>query len=121
LKSNDRFLIFLTVFLLCLVSLIPSGTGELKNHFGEKGIDPEVTYELVFGTESDSAMEATGFVKLPTHRGVIKNASMKIQCKPNDQDSYLTNPSLDIGLDGDFEWMYSGKGYGKAGNQDSAF
>jgi hypothetical protein len=107
-----------TIFLMILLSITPIISSETINGFDNEGGVPDVLYTLKLDTQNDIATEATGYFTIPSHRGEIKQASLKIKCSPDEQGSYLLNPALDIGVDGDYEWRYSGKGYGEAGHQN---
>jgi hypothetical protein len=120
-KQTRIFGIFL-ILITCLI-LITSNIiiGESITSFsrGLSGDEvPNITYNLMKSKAGDkTALEATGYFTIPTHRGKVKNASFNIYCTADTQGNHMLNPKIDIGLDGDYEWMYSGKGYGKAGQQ----
>jgi hypothetical protein len=118
--SITQIATIMSIFLMVLVSILPFMPAETITQFTRAGSDvqePDITYSIKSDETSDLVMDATGYFSLPTHRGEITSAKVKIKCEAED-DSYLANPRLDIGLDGDYEWMFSGKGYGKAGHQN---
>ena len=114
-----KFVTLISILILIIVSLSPIIPGETITQFGKAGSEvsePDITYSIKKESHADVAIDATGYFEIPSHRGEIKKASLKIKCEGED-DSYLTDPRLDIGLDGDYEWRFNGKGYGKAGQQ----
>ena len=119
-SRNRNLMLFvniLIVFSLIFISFIPVGVSDTITNFGNPSDPTKIEYSLALDKEEDVALDATGYFTIPTHRGEIKSASLNIECKADSQGNYLTNPGLDIGLDGDYEWEFSGKGYGDAGHQ----
>ncbi|MCK5560673.1 MAG: VCBS repeat-containing protein, partial [Thermoplasmata archaeon] len=103
--------------MISFISFIP---GETITQFSQAGNDieePDITYSIKNEGENNLVMDATGYFSIPSHRGEIKKATAKIKCEAED-DSYLSDPRLDIGLDGDYEWRFNGQGYGNAGQQN---
>ncbi|WP_455393185.1 FG-GAP repeat domain-containing protein [[Eubacterium] cellulosolvens] len=119
-KYLAKPIVLISISILIFISLTPIMMGENISQFKISGNDvgePDITYSLSMEDDEDEALEASGYFEIPSHRGEIKKASLRIACKPNEVDSYLKNPKLDIGLDGDYEWRFNGKGYGEAGHQ----
>lgn len=114
-----RWFAIICLVLLSLSSLLGGVIvpGKVITDFDNEGGIPAIEYILQWDKEEDIGLEAKGYVTLPSHRGEIRNASLKIKCLPDKNNNYLTDPRLDIGLDGDFEWRFSGPGYGKPGYQ----
>ncbi len=119
-RNQIRFSIMVASIFICVLLLIPINTQSANEKRLFKG-DQELTqFEYIISMEEDEdfAVEASGYFSIPTHRGDIKNASLDIFCTADTEGNHLLNPKLDIGLDDDYEWMFSGKGYGKAGQQN---
>jgi hypothetical protein len=117
-KYLPKYITLISISILILISLIPLVFGETITDFKTPDStvgEPDITYSIK-SPDEDLALEATGYFEIPTHRGEIKRASLNIKCE-GENDNYLTDPRLDIGLDGDYEWRYNGKGYGEAGHQ----
>ena len=91
----------LSILLLVLLSLTPIISSETITGFDNEGGVPDILYTLKLNTQDEVATDATGYITIPSHRGEIKDASLKIKCAPDDQGNYPLNPALDIGLDGD--------------------
>ncbi len=103
------------VFLVSgLVSLLPEGTGEVTNSLYDDG-----------GVQLDG-----GEIRIPTNGGVdtsyylkvnrdvpISDATVDISTYGSAEGNALLDPYLDVGLDGNAEWEYTGTGYGKFGEQ----
>ncbi len=116
--KNRTIVVILTTFIIIgLLNLLPAQTtGKEIISFDNGGGQPSVEIELfgASGTTSDS----TTYFSIPIHKGKIQEASFKITCMPNIYGSSLFNPRLDVGIDGDFEWRFNGKGYGAVGYQN---
>ena len=109
----------LCIFFLIVFCLFPMAPSKNIDQFNYKDGKPDsIEYTLKMDKEGEVGTEASGYFKIPTNRGEITNASLKIKCGPDNYGNYLNNPRLDIGLDGDYEWEYNGKGYGEAGRQN---
>ncbi len=109
-----------SIMLVGLLNLVPSLTGgTLIENFDNGGGEPTWTVVMKgeLGEEEYFA-DSTTYFSVPVHKGRIQEASVKITCAPNDQGDTLLNPRLDVGVDGDYEWEYSGKGYGHINNQN---
>jgi len=106
-----------SILLLIVICLYPGGTSEEITRFSNGPGVPNIDYTLQMDSTAEIATEATGYFTIPTNRGEIKDAHLKIECNATVAGDYLTDPRLDIGLDGDYEWRYNGKGYGAAGHQ----
>jgi hypothetical protein len=118
--NSIKIISIVIISILIIISLLPTMSSENITQFGKSGsevLEPDVTYDLESDNSGAASMEATGYFEIPSHRGEIKEASLKIKLEPNG-DSYLTDPGLDIGLDGDYEWEFSGRGYGQPGHQE---
>jgi hypothetical protein len=118
-KNRLNFLLIITSIIICIALVIPPITqseqiSQFKINDEERD---EFWYKIQMDEEEDFGVEAGGYFTIPTHRGEVKNASLDIHCTADTNGNHLSNPKLDIGLDGDYEWMYSGVGYGKAGQQ----
>ncbi|WP_455391873.1 thrombospondin type 3 repeat-containing protein [[Eubacterium] cellulosolvens] len=50
-------------------------------------------------------------------KAVVTNATFNVSTVRDINGYYPTNPSIDVGGDGDYEWAYQGKGYGQFGRQ----
>ncbi len=75
----------------------------------------ENTMNLTFkpgGGENDTA-----YIALPEGAPVY-NAIMDVKGYPDPLGSYPSNVWLDVGADGDLEWMFSGDGYGRLNQQN---
>jgi len=114
---KSRFILVLCSILICGMLLITSLVISARITNFSNNDNTQVTYKLELDEDEDLALEASGYFEIPSHRGEIKKATVKINCGPDEKNSYITNPRLDIGLDGDFEWMFNGKGYGLPGYQ----
>ena len=84
---------------LILISVLPMVTGKIIDRFGTDGLDTDVEYTIHLEKEEDIGLEATGCFAIPSHRGEIKNASLKIKCMSDEYNNYLTDPKLDVGLE----------------------
>ncbi len=118
-KKNIKTISSMVIILFLLINLLPTMSGKEIETFSNEGGLSNITYDLKFDTETEIATEASGYFKIPTNRGEIKSASLKIKCLPDtdDKNSYLKDPRLDIGIDGDYEWRFNEKGFGDPGHQ----
>jgi hypothetical protein len=106
------------IIIIGLLNLLPGQTnGKEIISFDNGGGQPSVEIEL-FGDTGVSS-DSTTYFSIPIHKGKIQEASFKITCMPNIYGSSLSNPRLDVGIDGDFEWRYEGRGYGAIGHQET--
>ncbi len=117
-RNIKKFITLITLTTLFLVCLFPTISSKDITTFENDGGVPDLGYEIIIGEQSEIGVEAKGYFTIPDHRGAIKNATLNIECRPDKNGNYLTDPRLDIGLDGDYEWEFNEKGYGKAGNQN---
>jgi len=56
-------------------------------------------------------------ITLPSNVTIL-NASLNLTGFPDENENYPTNPSVDIGGDGEIEWAFDGVGYGSMGYQN---
>ena len=122
-RYNKKIIITLFISLLLLIiSFIPGQTtGKEITNFDNGGGQTSVEVELL--GEPGLCTDSTTYFSIPKHKGKIQEASLKITTLPDQYGNYLLDPKLDVGVDGDIEWAYSGKGFGYYGyqNQFSVF
>ncbi len=82
--------------------------------FGNPGTPDDRIIEL--NGSSPPYVDSTTCFEVPTSRGRIKTASLKIS-PVHQNDEYSTNPYVDVGLDGEIDWEFKGTGYGVFGYQ----
>ncbi len=108
-------IILIPCIIICGLLIISPNT--LCDEITNFGSEADIEYILKIDQDEEIGLEATGYFTIGTHRGLVKEASLNIEGKADKNGNYLRNPKLDIGLDGDFEWEFSGQGYGEAGHQ----
>jgi hypothetical protein len=82
--------------------------------FGNSGDVPDRT--LTITGNSAPYMDSTTYFELPNSRGLVKSAELKISPLHLGSD-YSYFPKVDVGIDGDVDWQFSGPGYGDFGSQ----
>jgi hypothetical protein len=116
-KPNKSVVILVTALMFMgLLSVIPSSFGKTIINFGNGGGD-ETDWGVELVGDKGYSSDSTTFFTVPVHKGKVQEASLKITCSPNDVGETLMNPRLDVGIDGDYEWQFSGKGYGAINHQ----
>ena len=116
-KSRRMAVMVVTaIMLLGFLNLIPTTVGKTIIEFGS-GSGKKTEWELELAGDMGYNSDSTTYFTVPIHKGRIQEASLKITCKPNSAGEALMNPRLDIGIDGDYEWKFSGKGYGAINHQ----
>jgi hypothetical protein len=119
-KPNmNRWLVTLVtiITIIGLINYIPTYIEAKEiNNFDNGGGQPE--WEVVLGGETGFGSDSTTNFSVPLHKGRIQEASFKISCSPDQYGNTLLNPRLDVGIDGDYEWEFTGKGYGNINNQN---
>lgn len=71
-------------------------------------------YNVTFNTPG---VDATPVFSVENKVPII-DASMKISTVDRGDGEYPLYPKVDVGMDGDSEWSYGGRGYGEFGHQD---
>ncbi len=97
--------------LVALPNQVESAT---TTEFGNSGTPSERVIELK--GSSAPFMDSTTYFEVPTSRGHIKSATMKIS-PASGSTEFAVNPRVDVGLDGDIDWEFDGPGFGDFGNQ----
>ncbi|MCU0798584.1 MAG: FG-GAP-like repeat-containing protein [Candidatus Thermoplasmatota archaeon] len=116
-----RVLVLTLLVILSTVSLtaltIENGSGEVTNVLYDdttkEGLDGKVI-DIPLEGGSDSNLYFKVGMNVP-----ISDAHLNISTHMIDQGTATTEPYVDVGLDNRLEWMYSGTGYGKFGDQKS--
>jgi hypothetical protein len=102
---------------MIIFAILPSVTiGKEISNFDNGGGQPTVEVELL--GEPGKCTDSTAYFSIPVHKGKIQEASLKITTKADQFGNYLLDPKLDVGVDGDYEWEYKGRGYGSFGHQN---
>ncbi len=101
------FVIFSLVFNFILVQ--PPSHGIIKTDFSDGSSELLVVFPPGGGINDTINISIKNNTK-------INQASFKITSLPN-MGQYPSNVFLDIGLDGDYDWAFNGKGYGAMGYQ----
>ncbi len=118
-KSKLHCLVVTIVTIIILIgflNLIPNRSKSTEILvFDNGGGEPSCVVEM--RGEMGYCSDSTTYFSVPIHKGNIQEASVKIKCEPNSEGDTLLNPSLDVGLDGDNEWEFTGKGYGAINHQ----
>ncbi len=114
----DRFLtlILTALILFGFLNTIPISVQSKEINIFDNGDGGDIS-EVVLTGRPGFATDATTYFTIPIHKGKIQEASVKITASPDKNGSSLLNPRLDVGIDGDYEWEFKGKGYGAAGHQ----
>ncbi|WP_455393184.1 FG-GAP-like repeat-containing protein [[Eubacterium] cellulosolvens] len=116
-KSNHLVSMMLTaIILLGFLNPLPIAIGKEIIEFDNGGGD-KTEWEVELVGDLGYCSDSTTHFSVPIHKGKIQEASLKVTCEPNDQGETLMNPRLDIGIDGDYEWEFSGRGYGAVNHQ----
>ena len=106
-----------SLIVIGLLNLIPiTSIGKEVNVF-DNDTGNETEWTVVLAGESGFCSDSTTSFSVPIHKGKIQEASLKVTCLPDQYGDTLLNPRLDIGIDGDYEWEFSGKGYGAINHQ----
>jgi hypothetical protein len=106
-----------SLIVIGLLNLLPiSSIGKEVNEF-DNGGGTETEWSVILAGESGFSSDSTTSFSVPIHKGKIQEASVKITCLPDQFGETLLNPRLDIGIDGDYEWEFTGKGYGSINHQ----
>lgn len=87
-----------------------AGGEEINNFNGRGGPTEDLVYLKGDGRLMDSHMYFEIERNVP-----LASASMKVTTVGSENGPWITDPSIDVGLDSRDEWSYSGKGYGDFG------
>ncbi|MCK5772467.1 MAG: VCBS repeat-containing protein, partial [Thermoplasmata archaeon] len=103
------------VFLVSgLISILPAGGGEVTHSLYDDVGSPLEGGEIRIPT--NGGVDTSYYVKV--NRDVpISDATVDISTYGSAEGNALLDPYLDVGLDGNAEWEYTGTGYGKFGEQ----
>jgi hypothetical protein len=71
---------------------------------------------ITLAGEEPPYMDATTYFEIPRNRGLIQSASMTVT-SVDGSEQFPVNPYIDVGLDGEPDWMFDGPGYGPLGYQ----
>jgi hypothetical protein len=119
-KSNINHLIVVLVTIAVTIgflNFIPNqSSGKTIISFDNGGGD-QTEWEIELAGETGYSSDSSTYFSVPLHKGKIQEASLKITCSPNDNGVALLNPRLDVGIDNDYEWEFTGKGYGSVNHQ----
>ncbi|MCK5773085.1 MAG: VCBS repeat-containing protein, partial [Thermoplasmata archaeon] len=97
-----------------LISLLPEGSGEVTHSLYDDQGSPLDGGEIRIPT--NGGVDTSYYVKV--NRDVpISEATVDISTYGSAEGNALFDPYLDVGLDGNAEWEYTGTGYGKFGEQ----
>ena len=118
-KLKKLIIISVTILLLFgFLNIIPGNTiGKEIINFDNGGGD-QTEWSVKLGGDNGYCSDSTTYFSVPIHKGKIQDASLKITCSPNGEGDTLMNPRLDVGIDGDYEWEFRGKGYGSINHQE---
>lgn len=66
--------------------------------------------------DGEKLFDGTTYFEVPLGQGTVSYASLNVSVDQDD-NNYPLNPVVDVGLDGDIDWQFSGIGYGSMGYQ----
>jgi len=113
---NVTVILVTLIMIISVINLIPCITYAKEIVKFDNG-GGQSNYLIQLSGETGYCSDSTAYFSVPVHKGKIKEASLKITCAPNKDGDTLVNPRLDVGLDGDYEWEFKGKGYGAFAHQ----
>lgn len=111
-KMPGKFTVLAICALFCLTAFLITANNSVGESV-ESFKDDTEGYNITF---SGPGIDATPSFMVENKVPVI-DASMKISTVNNGDGNFPLNPMVDVGLDGDKEWSFSGLGYGNFGQQ----
>jgi hypothetical protein len=122
---NLRIMALIIVGLLFGSMFVILGTDDADSYYVDSFGNPATPNERIITlagnvpqgpTSGPPFKDATTFLELPTGPDVIlPDSNLRISTHDIGDGRYATSPSVDVGMDGDLEWAFSGTGYGKFG------
>jgi hypothetical protein len=107
-------LLFLFNF-ITILDLTKIGEGKSINDLGNPN-DLEARTITLEGSGED-LFEGTTYFEVPLGQGSVSDARLNVSVEQFN-DNYPLNPRIDVGLDNDVDWQFSGLGYGSMGYQE---
>ncbi|WP_455392932.1 hypothetical protein, partial [[Eubacterium] cellulosolvens] len=103
-------IIMLILFSVFQLRLSISETGTVTR-FSDSAAEKNITIPSGGGTDNSATID------IPK-KATITDASFDISTYYTASDEYPNKPTIDVGNDGDYEWAFSGMGYGDFGQQN---
>ncbi len=115
-KKKLSFIIILSLIfnLFIILDITEFANSKYINELGNPN-DNDGRILTVDGSGSD-LLDGTTYFEIPLGQGSVLDAEFNITVMDY-ENNYPLNPILDVGLDGDVDWQFSGTGYGQMGYQ----
>ena len=71
---------------------------------------------IVLDGDGENFFDGTTYFNVPLGQGSVIDAQLNVTVMENN-NTFPLNPTINVGLDNDIEWQFSGTGYGSMGYQ----
>jgi hypothetical protein len=111
--------IVISLLLLNLILILDSIEFSEGKFIDDLGNPNDINNEeriLTLDGPGDELLDGTTYFEFPLGQGSVLDAELNVSVMDYD-DNYPLNPIIDVGLDDDIDWQFTGTGYGQMGYQ----